>query len=140
MPHYLLDLSRLITSAGRPAPTGIDRVELAYARELLARPPEASSFAAMTDWLRFGPLERGHVAEFVSALIEAWGRGGDPGRVRSIAASLCRHIWLSGEAALHARLRRMPGPVVYLNVSHHHLHRPGSIRRMKLRGVRFAAL
>jgi glycosyltransferase involved in cell wall biosynthesis len=140
MPHYLLDLSRLITSAGRPAPTGIDRVELAYAREMLARPPEAASFGAMTDWLRFGPLERAQVAEFIQALTAAWGEGGEPGRARSIAASLCRHIWLRGEAALHARLRRATGRVIYLNVSHHHLHRPGSIARMKQHGAYFAAL
>jgi glycosyltransferase involved in cell wall biosynthesis len=132
MPHLVLDLSRLITNADRPAPTGIDRVELAYARELLRRPDDTASFVAMTDWLRFGPLDRARVASFVAALDEKWSRGpGTDGRAGRIAAALRRDVWLRGEAALHARLRRVEEPAIYLNVSHHHLHRPESIARLK---------
>ena len=58
MTHYVLDLSRLIANADKPAPTGIDRVELAYAREFLNYPADQVSFAAETPWRRFGGLIR----------------------------------------------------------------------------------
>ena len=68
MPHYVLDLSRLISSSARPAPTGIDRVELAYAVELLKKPPVEVTFAAMTRWRRFGLVERKRAERFIVAL------------------------------------------------------------------------
>lgn len=43
-PHIVLDLSRLMWRAARFAPTGIDRVELAYARHFVATARDRLSF------------------------------------------------------------------------------------------------
>ena len=131
MPHYVLDLSRLISSSARPAPTGIDRVELAYALEFLKKPPAEVTFAAMTRWRRFGLVERGRAERFIVALAAEWYSGATPRSPARLADRICHQIWLRGERALHARLRRQAPPIIYLNVSHHHLERPASIQRLK---------
>jgi len=133
MPHYVLDLSRLISSSARPAPTGIDRVELAYALEFLKKPEAEVTFAAMTRWRRFGLVERNRAKRFIVALAAEWYAGPTPRSPAKLADTICRHIWLRGERVLHARLRRQAQPVIYLNVSHHHLERPASIHRLKAR-------
>lgn len=133
MPHYVLDLSRLISSSARPAPTGIDRVELAYAVELLKRPPHEVTFAAMTRWRRFGLVWRKPAERFIVALAAEWYAGASGKTPARLADRICHQIWLQGEAPLYRRLRRQAGPVIYLNVSHHHLDRPAVIRRLKLR-------
>jgi glycosyltransferase involved in cell wall biosynthesis len=141
MPHYVLDLSRLISSSTRPAPTGIDRVELAYAVEFLKRPPTDVTFAAETRWRRFGLVERKHAERFVIALAAEWYAGDSTHSPAKLADNICRQIWLRGEAALHRRLGRQGQPVIYINVSHHHLDRPGSIRRLKEKsGARFVPM
>lgn len=132
MPHYLLDLSRLISSSARPAPTGIDRVELAYAVELLKRPQQVT-FAAMTPWRRFGLVGHKRAERFIVALAAQWYAGASSHSPARLADRICNQIWLTGEAPLHRRLRRQDGPVIYLNVSHHHLDRPASILRLKTR-------
>jgi glycosyltransferase involved in cell wall biosynthesis len=141
MPHLLLDLSRLISSAARPAPTGIDRVELAYARELLSRPESDVSFAAMSNWRTFGLVTRQQAQNFISALTAQWFAGKGPARASRIADRIGGSVAVRGERALHGRLKRQHQPVVYLNVSHHHLDRPASIERLKKRlSVRFVPL
>ena len=131
MPHYLLDLSRLISSSARPAPTGIDRVELAYAVELLKKPPQEVTFAAMTPLRRFGLVARKPAERFIVALAAEWYAGASRQSPARLADRISTQIWLSGEAPLHRRLRRQAGPVFYINVSHHHLDRPASILRLK---------
>jgi glycosyltransferase involved in cell wall biosynthesis len=133
MPHYVLDLSRLISSSARPAPTGIDRVELAYAIEFLKKPPSEVTFAGETRWRRFGLIERRRAERFILALAAEWYAGTPPHAPAKLADAICRSIWLRGESALHRRLRRQAAPIIYLNVSHHHLERPASIQRLKTR-------
>jgi glycosyltransferase involved in cell wall biosynthesis len=131
MPHYVLDLSRLISSSARPAPTGIDRVELAYAVEFLKKPATDVTFAAMTRWGRFGLVERGYAERFILALAAEWYAGSTRRSPARLADRICRSIWLRGEWALHSRLKRRAAPIIYINVSHHHLERPASILRLK---------
>ena len=45
--EVILDISRLLSRAFHPTPTGIDRVEYVYARELLERMPDRLAFAAV---------------------------------------------------------------------------------------------
>jgi glycosyltransferase involved in cell wall biosynthesis len=139
--HFVLDLSRLISNAAKPAPTGIDRVEIAYATRFLTLPKSQVTFAAMTGWGRFGPLDYQMAAKFIAALTAQWYDGGTSRHAVKLAAKLCRYVWLHGEWALHLRLRRQKCQIVYLNVSHHHLDRPASIMRLKQRaGTVFVAL
>ena len=143
--HYLLDLSRLLHRAGRAKPTGIDRVELAYAMHLVETAEDHLNFAAMTYDGRLAPLPFAATVRFLRAFHAQWQSGGDDWRLRDtlvgLARSLHLHAFFRGEAALMRRERRAGMNVVYLLVSHHHLDRPAAIQRLKRRaGVRFVCL
>ena len=141
--HIVLDLSRLLWRADRFAPTGIDRVELAYARHLIANARGRLSFVAW--WHRLGLLPDDLAIGIVDALHALWsGSVVDDAarrRVTSIARRLRAHILVLGEWALYARLRRIRDPLVYLLVSHYRLDFPRPFRRFKERtGARFVCL
>src|SRR5258707_13195483 len=72
----LFDLSRLISRAGRKTPTGIDRVELAYAKHLLGG-STSLCFTMLTAAGRFGLLPRAAAEDYVQAIDRAW-RGDAP--------------------------------------------------------------
>jgi glycosyltransferase involved in cell wall biosynthesis len=138
VPDIILDLSRLLLRAAQPAPTGIDRVELAYAEYLIAHEPERLNFAAVHPVGHLALLPRRPAQRFVQAISRQWARpGGDQRRLALAAARL-----------LHGTLLRpfMDGlcglgrPAIYLNVSHHQLNRPRVIERLKRQGVRFVCL
>ncbi len=141
--HIVLDLSRLIWRAARFAPTGIDRVELAYARHLIATARDRLSFTGW--WGRLGLLPADDAIAMVAALDAMWsGSAVDRaahGAAGAIAQKLRRHVLLRGEAPLYAHLACIGKPIVYLQVSHHRLHRPSGLERLKRRtGARFVFL
>ncbi len=117
-----LDLSRLLSRAGRETPTGIDRVELAYAEHLIAADASAS-FTATTALGGLGLVPRDRAEGFIRAIGAAW-RGkpevtGDERHVRRLAR--------------HCRLAVL--------VSHHHLEKPAILARLKARSpARFICL
>lgn len=140
----LFDLSRLLSRAGRATPTGIDRVELAYAEHLMAGGADAG-FGAVTLSGRFGLLPDRAARAYVAAIAAAW--RGDCGvphrrrRVRNLAFRLRPEPLLRGERALRSRLRHAGGKPVYLLVSHHHLEKRRAIARLKERArARFVCL
>jgi glycosyltransferase involved in cell wall biosynthesis len=137
-----LDLSRLLSRAGRGTPTGIDRVELAYAEHLLAS-DAATGFAAVTPLGGLGLLPHDEATRFVRAIGAAWRGGGDPQaddrQVRRIARHLRVALLARSEHALITRLRSAGS--VYLLVSHHHLEKRTLIARLKRRSAaRFVCL
>ncbi|CAM5302042.1 glycosyltransferase family 1 protein [Frigidibacter albus] len=122
----VLDVTRLVLRAGRPTLTGIDRVELAYLRELLERPEPL--FLLMRQRRRQWLLPRG-----AGSLLEGWlgGAGLTPcGPVErllarrgapALAARRLRRLALGGAmpdgvAALLAR--HLPGGGWYFNTGH----------------------
>jgi glycosyltransferase involved in cell wall biosynthesis len=142
-PHIVLDLSRLMWRAARFAPTGIDRVELAYARHLIATARDRLSFAGW--WGRLTLLPADDAVAMVAALERMWsGQVVDPAArsaVRALVRKLRRHALTRGEAPLHRHLRGVDRPIVYLLVSHYRLHRPDAIERLKRRcGARVVML
>ncbi|MBM3589392.1 MAG: hypothetical protein FJX33_16715 [Alphaproteobacteria bacterium] len=60
--RILLDISRLISSTRRPAPTGIDRVEHAYAQHFLAHNPARLTFLMSGPFLSMAALPKDLVA------------------------------------------------------------------------------
>jgi glycosyltransferase involved in cell wall biosynthesis len=135
-----LDLSRLLSRSGSTTPTGIDRVELAYARQLIS--DTASCFVARNAFGGIGLLPKAEVAQFVTVLTRLWRDGCAPGQQRSIAA-LARRLRLAaivGGSALGDAMRRAAEPPVYLLVSHQNLDRPRPIAQLKAAGARFACL
>jgi glycosyltransferase involved in cell wall biosynthesis len=134
--QVILDISRLLSVAHRPAPTGIDRVELAYARHWSRQPEGRCTFVAEMPVFGFAALPRQVVVDLVAALDEAWLHGG-----RS-AAPLARRARLAlpfGRSALVEALRR-PGPRTFLHVSHRALERPARIAALRRHGCWFVPL
>jgi glycosyltransferase involved in cell wall biosynthesis len=139
-----LDLSRLLSRAGRGTPTGIDRVELAYAEHLIARGAD-SCFAALSASGRLGLLQHRAAERFVAAIGATWRGEPDPvrheRRVRRIARQARIALLAGSERALTVRLRSGGAAPVYLLVSHHHLEKHNLIARLKERSAaRFICL
>ena len=116
--HIVFDLSRLLWRAERLAPTGIDRVELAYARHLIGAPRDRVSFVGW--WGRFGLLPYRHAIAFVKSLDALWsGSYFDrelQNRTGAITWMLRRHVLLRGERPLYSQLYSDRGGLVYLLV------------------------
>jgi glycosyltransferase involved in cell wall biosynthesis len=141
--HIFLDLSRLLWRAERFAPTGIDRVELAYAKHLIATRHERVSFAGY--WGRLGLLPDDRSVAFVQALDAVWSGASIDRKARARTAVLARRLrarlLLCGAASLYGRARAHGDHIVYLLVSHHGLVRPTALIRFKARtGARFVCL
>ena len=142
--HVILDVSRLLFCVHRTSPSGIERVEMAYARHWLARPDHESSFAAQSLWGWFAALPRDRVVALLDALEEVWDHGAPAGRglrrAQRIALSLQAGLAHgAGRAALRARLRG-PRQAVFLLVSHRSLDRHGPIQALRREGARFVPL
>jgi glycosyltransferase involved in cell wall biosynthesis len=134
--HVILDISRLLAVAHRAAPTGIDRVELAYARRWSGDADANCTFIAELPLLGFAALPRPIVVELVAALEEAWLGGG---RSAVSAARRARLALPFGRSALTEVLRR-PGPKAFLLVSHRALERPARIAALRRHGCQFVPL
>lgn len=123
-------------------PTGIDRVELAYAEHLIAA-DAPRLYAAMAGWGGFGLLPQSIAEDYVRSLAATWRGAGDAGVPDRHARRLARRLraaplW-GGERALHARLAA--DRASYLLVSHHHLEKRALFDRLKQRGrARFVCL
>jgi glycosyltransferase involved in cell wall biosynthesis len=141
-PAIILDLSRLLLRASQRAPTGIDRVELAYAEYLLVHEPHRLHFAAIHPLGHPALLPQRPARRFVEMISRHWSMpGGDP-----------RRLLLAGQVLLQGTLLRprlgdawntgsnKPTRPIYLNVSHHQLNRPRVIERLKRQGTRFVCL
>ncbi|HTV46608.1 MAG TPA: glycosyltransferase family 1 protein [Stellaceae bacterium] len=133
-PPIILDISRLLSRAGRDTPTGIDRVELAYAEHLCAAPVPVQ-FAVSDAFGRFGLVPRQAAIGYVAALGAVW-RGTDLAashdrRLERIASRLRLDAVLRGAGALRTRLAAGPEPSVYLLVSHFRLEARRALARLK---------
>ncbi|WP_439551803.1 glycosyltransferase family 4 protein [Falsiroseomonas sp.] len=134
--HVFLDISRLLSVAHRSAPSGIDRVELAYARHWANLAPSECTFVAEVPLLGFAALSASLVRELVTALEEAWESGT---RIATGAARRARLSLPFGRGALVEALRR-PGPKCFLLVSHRALERPARIAALRRQGCHFVPL
>ncbi|TGD94237.1 glycosyltransferase family 4 protein [Methylobacterium nonmethylotrophicum] len=145
-PAVALDLTRLVTRLRHASPTGIDRVDLAYARHLLAQ--DGARFGVVST--RLGPriLDREQMAGLVEAAVAAWTESvaaGDDPVYRDLAPPLGLAVEAAGpgpaapDGARARRARqlrawldalRAPGPgrlpagSLYLHTSHLRLDLP----------------
>lgn len=137
--HVILDVSRLLFCVHRGSPSGIDRVEMAYARHWLAQPARACTFVAQSPWGWFAALPRGRVAELLDMLEEMWRAGPSPALRRpALRLALAAQGGLAlgaGRAAL-GRALATPRPV-FLLVSHRALDRARSIAPLRRAGAAF---
>ena len=101
----LLDLSRLLARASRGSPTGIDRVEHAYAEQLLVQAPDRLQFVAIDKLDRLRLLPWAATRDFVAMLGEHWHGTGASAREVSAAARDRKSTRLNSS---HSRRSRMP--------------------------------
>lgn len=142
--RILLDISRLVYGTRRRLPSGIDRVEYAYARHWLARGNRAVTFLLRG---AIGPavaVPHSLVADFLPLLGKQWGERDLSPDVMKAAQRLARQArqrqWLGrGQDELENALNGPEAPI-YLLVSHRLADRPRPIAALKQRGARFVAL
>lgn len=146
-PHPVaLDLTRLVTRLSHASPTGIDRVDLAYARHLLGQP--GPRFGLISTPLGPKVLDREQMAGLVEAAVTAWTEevaAGDDPVYRDLSGKLGLPVPAPGtssgkpEGARERRRRqleawltvlRAPGTdsvpmnALYLHTSHLRLDKP----------------
>lgn len=133
-PEIVLDLSRLVSRVRHPTPTGVDRVEMAYARELLRSIPDRLSFAALHPLLGYGRIPAAAACAFLDDVERRWlGETGNRREPREIAAVLRLTRPRSVPPRRGARVLVQPSP--------HHLHREKLVRRILAReDARFLVL
>ena len=123
--EIVLDLSRLLARLLRTTPTGVDRVELAYARTLMRLVPERLSFGARFPRGMYGRLDSTAVRRFVEHTAALWQAPDRIGRreLRPIAA---RHLF----ALRPRRIPRRQGARVFLQTSPHQMEREERMARI----------
>ena len=117
----ILDLSRLLSRALHATPTGIDRVEMAYARELARLIPDRLSHAAI---LPVGPharLDRDATADFLAETEARW-TAGDAASAPSRGLKLALKGCLAARPGLAER-QTSSRPAAYLHLSPRGLER-----------------
>jgi len=133
-PPILLDISRLVSRASRPTPTGIDRIELAYAEHLIAHAGDRLGFVAMNAAGDISPLRPRYGTVLMHTLAKCWRDPDDTGRTaRRIGLLAQASGLLPGRALLSPSMRQHGGRPVYLLVSHQNLHRRATLTQFKAR-------
>ena len=124
MSRVVLDISRLISRIRHHTPSGVDRVEMAYARGLMQRFGGDLGFAAVHPLGWRGPLPTAAAIAYLDALEESWKRdastsGTGPRPVTEVLPQLLR-----------LRPRGAVEGAVLVQVSPHHLTNPAAVRAM----------
>lgn len=125
-PPVVLDLSRLLSRVLHATPTGVDRVEMAFAQTLLRRIPDRLRFAATHPAGWQGALPTDAARRFLATTAERWAQWGaiEPARTRfghALAAVVA--------VAPNPAARRAPGGrAVYLHLSARSLERTALLR------------
>ena len=132
----LLDISRLIWRARRRGPTGIDRVELAYAQHFIATRGERPAYAVLHLLGFVFAISPSGGQRFIEELTARW-QGSAPLTtwanliaIAKVYSHLFSSFWLFGPW-LHNKLRGYPGSPVFLVTSHHHVSRRHTIDRIR---------
>lgn len=125
MSEVILDISRLISRVRYSTPSGVDRVEMAYARGLLGHYGEALAFAAVHPTGLYGRLSRNAAVAYLDELEGRWSSQNDNPRQRSLISVV---PWLG--RLLPARAGRGLRASVYVQVSPHHLTRAALVRKI----------
>lgn len=114
-----LDLSRLVWRARLATPSGIDRVEMAYARHFLEGGKRTCEFVVRAGALGARRLDSRHLKTFLDQLEEAWLEGGGSA--------------LTGSARLLAgsRATSLRDSAIAIIPSHQNWHRPGWLRQLR---------
>lgn len=117
MTTVILDISRLISRVRHATPSGVDRVEMAYARGLARLYGEDLHFAAVHPTGRYGRIERGTAIAYLDELQQRWSAEDGASGQRSIPSILPWMLRLLPRKPVRQDGERP----VYVHVSPHHL-------------------
>ncbi len=125
----------MIWRARRPAPGGIDRIELAYAEHFLAADARRPGYAVIHLGGRLFGIAPAGARRFVQRLAARWQGAAAVHPTRApgllgLYATLLQGHWSLG-FQLRWRLRRHGQAPIFLVVSHHHLSREHRLRRIR---------
>lgn len=130
MTRVILDLSRLISRVRHATPSGVDRVEMAYARGLTRLYGHDLTFAAVHPSGLYGHLKRTEALAYLDELDRRWAQEDGKPQQRSLPSVL---PWLA-RLLPHRTAPAAPAErPVYIQVSPHHLTRPNQVRRILAR-------
>lgn len=131
----ILDVSRLLSRASRRVPTGIDRVEHAYADGLRRAAPDRLRYAAVHPLGLFTHLPTARTRQFIERVGDEWLHAMPTGDHGGDAKLLARRLQ-AGMMLPRTTPRFLNGAgsrPTYLLVSHHHLHQPELIETAQRR-------
>ena len=123
----ILDISRLISRLRYSTPSGVDRVEMAYARGLLAQYGDALAFAAVHPTGLYGRLPRKAALRYLDDLERRWSSEEGNPRQRPLVSVLPQL------AALLPTRRGIGSGGVYVQASPHHLTNANKVHRILMR-------
>ena len=133
MPPILLDLSRLISRADNRTPTGMDRIELAYAEHLIARAGPRLGFVAMNLAGDIAPVRDRYARLLVDTLGHCWRDTRQTGRTARRIGMLAHVSSLVPRQSLRPRGAGKEERPVFLSLSHQNLHRGAKFAQFKAR-------
>lgn len=136
--QLFVDLSRLLLAASSRTPSGIPRVELAYAEHFLANYSERLKFVVLDAFGRQGLVDGRQAALFVSEIAEYWRRNTASNRAYAwiFLRALRIHVdlLLQRHGSLPRSIRRHPGRSTYVIPSQLPMERTRMIERLKRDG------
>ncbi len=132
----LLDITHLISAAQQVGPSGIDRIELAYARHFVAEQSARPAFAVLHFFGFLFAVSAAGGRRFIEELSAHW-QGPQPAtrrehlkRVLRMRLRLLVSAWMGGRR-LRKALKQTRSRPVYLVVSYHLLQHTFSIRSIR---------
>lgn len=134
----VLDLSRLVYAAWGRTPTGIPRVELAYAKHFIANYPDRLSFAVLDAFGRLSLVNNVSAIRFVNQISHYWQTSvtSNWSYARIVLYALCIHaaLLLRLLGGLARRVSKCSGHTIYLIPSQLHLEHTSTIEKVKAAG------
>ena len=124
MTRVVLDISRLISRVRHSGPSGVDRVEMAYARGLLRLYGPKLAFAAVHPTGLYGRIPRETAIAYLDELDRRWTATDRSSGQRTLASVL---PWM---ARLLPRRAGIGSADVLVQVSPHHLTHAAKMRRI----------
>ena len=121
MSEIILDITRLLSRVLHPTPTGVDRVEMAYARGLLEAVPDRLHFAAVHPSGVYGRLPTKAVKRFLDVTEQRW-------REEGLGEQGLRLFAAKALLSLRPRISRKSEKSLYLQPSPNNLIKPALMR------------
>ena len=127
MTQVILDISRLISRVRYSTPSGVDRVEMAYARGLLRIYGDALCFAAVHPTGLYGRISHATALAYLDELEQRWAKGGEKPKQRSILSIL---PWMAKLLPARPLAKTGGQRTIFIQVSPHHLTNAKKIRHI----------